>query len=89
MLELTAIIKGNVQGVGFRATAKLFAERLKLTGFVRNLPDGNVELCAQGEKPQLEKLLAELKRQFSSSIEEIASDFHPPAKSYPDFKIAR
>jgi acylphosphatase len=89
MLELTAVIKGNVQGVGFRATAKLFADRSKLTGFVRNLPDGTVELCAQGEKLQLEKLLAELKREFSSYIGEIASNFHPPAKSYPDFKISR
>ena len=87
MLELTAIIKGNVQGVGFRATAKLLADRLKLTGFVRNLSDGSVELCAQGEKPQLEKLLADLKREFHP--EEISSQFHPAAKSYPDFKISR
>lgn len=87
MLELTAVIKGNVQGVGFRATAKLLADRLKLTGFVRNLPDGSVELCAQGERPQLEKLLADLKREFRP--EEIASQFHPATKSFPDFKITR
>jgi acylphosphatase len=89
MLELSAIIKGNVQGVGFRATAKLFADHLKLTGFARNLSDGSVELCAQGDRPQLEKLLAELKREFSSHIKEIASDFHQVAKPYSDFKIAR
>jgi acylphosphatase len=89
MLELSAIIKGNVQGVGFRFTAKLCADRLKLTGFVRNLPNGDVELCAQGEKPQLEKLLVELKREFSSHIAEIAYDFRPAAKPYSDFRIAR
>ena len=89
MFELSAIIKGNVQGVGFRATAKLFADKLKLTGYARNLPDGTVELCAQGQKSQLEKFLAELKREFSRCIREVACDFHPVEKVYSDFRILR
>ena len=89
MLELKAAFKGNVQGVGFRATTKRFADRLQLTGSVRNLPDGSVELCAQGEKSQLEKLLSELKREFSSHIETIAFEFQPVTEAYSDFKIVR
>jgi acylphosphatase len=90
LLELSAIAKGNVQGVGFRATAKSHADRLKLTGFVRNLPDGNVEICAQGEKSQLEKFLSALKQEFSSQyIDEIVCDFRPAANTYSDFKIVR
>ncbi len=90
LLELSAIVKGNVQGVGFRATAKMFADRLKLTGFVRNLSDGNVEICAQGEKLQLEKLLSELKQEFPSRyIEEVVCEFHPATKIYSDFRIMR
>jgi len=89
MLELKAVFKGDVQGVGFRATTKRFADRFQLTGCVCNLPDGSVELCAQGKKSQLEKLLSELKREFFSHIEAIDFDFHQVTKACSDFKIVR
>lgn len=90
LLELSAIVKGNVQGVGFRATAKLYADQLKLTGFIRNLPDGTVEICAQGEKHQLERLLSELRREFSSHyIDEIICTYRSADTVYSDFRINR
>lgn len=45
---------GRVQGVGFRYTAKTTAMGFELTGVVRNLPDGRVELIAEGERGELE-----------------------------------
>ncbi|MCS7336924.1 MAG: acylphosphatase [Verrucomicrobiae bacterium] len=45
---------GRVQGVGFRYTAKSVAAGFDVTGFVRNLPDGRVELVAEGAKEELE-----------------------------------
>ena len=45
---------GNVQGVGFRYTAKSVATGFELTGTVRNLSDGRVELVAEGAKDELE-----------------------------------
>jgi len=45
---------GNVQGVGFRYTVKTVATGFELTGTVRNLPDGRVELVAEGAKDELE-----------------------------------
>ncbi len=42
------ILKGRVQGVGMRVWAKRTAERLDLRGWIRNLPDGRVEVCAEG-----------------------------------------
>ena len=89
LLELSAIVKGNVQGVGYRATTKLYADQLKLTGYVRNLPDGTVEIRAQGEKPQLEKLLSELKREFSRYVDEIICTYRPADRIYSDFRIVR
>jgi acylphosphatase len=90
MLELLAIVKGNVQGVGFRAVTKSYADQLKLTGYVKNLADGTVEICAQGEKVQLEELLSRLNQEFSPRcIEKIGDDFHPAVKIYSDFKIIR
>jgi acylphosphatase len=84
-IELLAIFKGRVQGVGFRATSKCIAEGLELTGFVRNLPDGSVEICAQGPKSQLEKFLSRLREEFPSSC--IAADFRSPAKKYSGFRL--
>jgi len=45
---------GNVQGVGFRYTVKSVAAGYEVTGFVRNLPDGRVEMLAEGSKDELE-----------------------------------
>jgi acylphosphatase len=89
LFELCAIVKGSVQGVGFRATVKYYAEQLKLSGYVRNLPDGNVEIYAQGDKPLLQKLLDKLRQEFSSYIQDISCDFHPASQIYSDFKIVR
>jgi len=51
---------GGVQGVGFRFTAQHFAQELGLTGWVRNLTDGRVEMEAQGPAEQLQDHLARL-----------------------------
>ncbi|HWQ92492.1 MAG TPA: acylphosphatase, partial [Clostridia bacterium] len=44
---------GSVQGVGFRYTVKSAATGYEVTGVVRNLPDGRVEMLAEGTKPEL------------------------------------
>jgi len=48
---------GRVQGVGFRYTVKTVATGFHVTGVVRNLPDGRVELVAEGERGELEEFL--------------------------------
>ena len=50
-------VSGLVQGVFFRQGTKNRAEKLGLTGWVRNLPDGRVEIVAEGEKEKIEKLI--------------------------------
>ncbi|HBE88589.1 MAG TPA: acylphosphatase [Elusimicrobia bacterium] len=52
---------GRVQGVGFRWFVRDSALELKLSGWVRNLPDGDVEGEAQGPAEKLDRLLAEIK----------------------------
>jgi acylphosphatase len=52
------VIRGRVQGVFFRASAEAEANRLGLCGWVRNCPDGSVELVAEGSRAGVEKLLA-------------------------------
>lgn len=48
---------GRVQGVGFRYTAMLYARKLGLTGWVRNNPDGKVEMEAQGSRARIDLLV--------------------------------
>ncbi len=48
-----AIVSGNVQGVGFRYSARREAQGLSVTGWVRNLSDGDVEVLAEGSIPAL------------------------------------
>ncbi len=56
------IIRGRVQGVGFRWFVMREAERLKLGGYVTNLPDGSVEVVSQGPEEALERLEGQLRR---------------------------
>ena len=58
MERVHVVVQGRVQGVYFRASARNRARRLGLSGWVRNCPDGSVELLAEGEKNVLEQLIA-------------------------------
>ena len=49
-------VQGRVQGVFFRASTRDEAVRLNLNGWVRNLPDGRVEVVAEGDRPSLRQL---------------------------------
>lgn len=56
------LIRGHVQMVGFRAFAEMRADRHGVTGYVRNLPTGEVEVVAEGDKDLLEAFLGDLRR---------------------------
>lgn len=51
------VIKGKVQGVYYRASAREAANKSGIKGWVKNMPDGNVEVLASGSKEQLEKFV--------------------------------
>jgi acylphosphatase len=53
--------EGRVQGVGFRYTARRIASGFDVSGYVRNLPDGRVELLASGEPAEVDDFLAALR----------------------------
>jgi acylphosphatase len=79
MIAKHLIFVGRVQGVGFRFTAYHIANRHKLTGFVRNLPDGTVEMLAQGNSQQVDDCIREIQDSFTgyvrdTRIEDVAAD---------------
>ncbi len=73
---LHALISGRVQGVFFRQETKTTAEQLGLTGWVKNLKDGRVEVIAIGPKEKLETLLKWLhKGPENARVTRIESDY--------------
>ncbi len=63
MEEIHATISGLVQGVGFRSLVKRYALAHNIKGFVRNLPDGKVEICAQGEAVAIQKFYNQIRKE--------------------------
>ena len=57
---MTVWFSGRVQGVGFRYTAKTVATGFEVTGIIRNLPDGRVDIVAEGRHAELDAFRAEL-----------------------------
>jgi len=53
MIHKKILIKGHVQGVGFRYAARTVARQMGIKGFVKNLPDGNVFIEADGNEKQI------------------------------------
>jgi acylphosphatase len=79
---------GHVQGVGFRYTAQETAEREGLTGFVRNLADGTVEMLVQGRADQIDQCLEQIGLEFGGHIRERQIEQVSPDLQYTDFCIA-
>jgi acylphosphatase len=85
-----ALVYGRVQGVGFRYSCYHEARRLGLTGWVRNKPDGNVEVWAEGNKEKLDLFLQWLRRgPPGARVDQVRYDICPPAGTYRIFEIGR
>ena len=88
LASVQAIVYGYVQGVFFRAFAARRANELGLTGYVRNLPRGTVEILAEGERKQLEKLVSDLKvGPPGARVEKVVTNWLEYTGSYPGFNI--
>ena len=62
MVRRRVIVRGRVQGVGYRWSARVEAERLGVGGYARNLPDGTVEVEVEGPDPAVRRMLDWLRR---------------------------
>ncbi len=84
------LYSGSVQGVGFRYTVKATASGFEVTGTVRNLPDGQVELLAEGDKQELEAFRQAIR---DSGLEHFIRDekvtWTEPQNQFRGFEIAR
>jgi acylphosphatase len=87
MVARHIIFIGRVQGVGFRFTAHRMAQRHQLTGFVRNLPNGTVEMLAQGPARDIDDCIEDIKGYFGDYIRETETQETPADPKYKDFRI--
>ena len=74
------LVSGRVQGVGFRWHARAAAEDRSLTGWVKNLPDGRVEVWLEGEEPAVDSMVAWLRKGPSAArVEHVEVASREPA----------
>lgn len=79
---------GRVQGVGFRFTAQRLAEDLDIKGWVKNLPDGSVQVVAEGQEDNLNRLLEGLRHNFKEYIRDTGLDWQEATGRFSDFRVA-
>jgi acylphosphatase len=88
--QMQILYEGRVQGVGFRYTAKGLACGFEITGTVRNLSDGKVELAAEGEREELEAFgVAIRESELGHFIRQEHITWGEPKNCFRGFEIVR
>ena len=86
--RLHAIVADLVQGVNFRYYTRERALALRVTGWVKNLPDGCVEVLAEGPRPALEQLLEFLRRgPQHAAVESVQAEWLAASGEFKQFDI--
>jgi acylphosphatase len=89
-MEQTAkrvVFSGEVQGVGFRYTANRIAGRYNVSGYVRNLFDGTVEMFVQGPGPNVDGCIQDVQDAFAGYIRETRIEEAPYDARLRGFRI--
>ena len=81
------IYHGRVQGVGFRYTTASIARRHAVAGFVRNQPDGTVELVAEGAPAAVDEFLSDVSAAMQGHIESVETSDAPAGETFRTFEI--
>ena len=87
-VALHAVVHGRVQGVYFRTFVSRRGAELGLTGYARNLPDGTVEVWAEGETAQLQRLLDHLATgPPTARVEKVDTEWSEHTEGHTAFRI--
>ena len=82
------LYSGMVQGVGFRYTVQKYAQDLNLNGWVKNLPDGCVEMMVEGSQDGIDQLCRHIENRFDGYIRDKKIQYEPAQGQYQNFVIA-
>lgn len=84
------LISGTVQAVGFRYFTYQKAQLLRLTGWVRNLPDGRVQVVAEGDRATLEQFIADLRDGPGfARVQNIDAKWSESTEGFDSFNVTR
>lgn len=86
--RLHVYFSGMVQGVGFRYTTHFTAQRYDVTGFVRNLRDGRVELVVEGQREEAQAILDEISDHMAGYIDSKDVNWSTPTGEFSRFSVA-
>lgn len=84
----TVYFSGHVQGVGFRYQTVQVAREFEVSGFVRNLADGRVQLEAEGDKEEVRRFIAEVEDRLDTYIRHSERGESSRPASFREFRIA-
>ena len=87
MQRRTYHFSGHVQGVGFRCTTQNIALCHDVLGYVRNLPDGRVELVMEGDEREMEDLVHSLQQRMAAYVRKVESEVAPATGEFRQFSI--
>jgi len=87
MIRKTIHFFGNVQGVGFRYTTRSTATGFEVSGYVRNLSNGSVELVAEGNNAEIERFLEMLRNRMSGHIDREEERESPATGEFSGFGV--
>ena len=88
MIRVKVRVYGRVQGVGYRYFTRRHAKALGLKGYVRNMPDGSVEVVAEGPRDKVEMLIEHLKEgPWLAEVRDVKVEYEEPKGDYDDFYI--
>ncbi len=85
--QIQAWVSGHVQGVGFRYKTRETAKEFEICGEVRNLMDGRVFLCAEGEEKEVVAFLSEVETRMRPFIRKVEKKATAVTRTYRDFSI--
>lgn len=83
----TLLFTGHVQGVGFRYTTESIASRFAVTGFVRNLVDGRVEVVVEGAESELDCFVQAIEQELGRNIRKIHAHDTQARSEFESFQI--
>ena len=83
----TVLFAGHVQGVGFRYTVERIARRFRVTGYVRNLRDGRVEVVAEGTSDEIGRFIAQIEETMAGYVHDRQIEDSPATGDFGDFSI--
>jgi acylphosphatase len=90
MKQMHIWVSGFVQGVGYRAFTRHESRRRKLTGWVKNLPDGRVEALIQGPENKLKEMIQACEKgSYFAQVRDVVVEWELPTESFQEFTILR